>query len=197
MGKRLFDIVASLCGLIILSPLFLLIAGWIKIDSPGFVFYCQERVGRYGKIFRIHKFRTMCSGADKNGGLTIGHDKRITCCGYFLRKYKLDELPQLIDVLFGSMSLVGPRPELAEFMTKYPIEVQNKILSVRPGITDLASIEMIDENKILGQSKNPQKMYIDTIMPRKAEFYIHYIDTQSFIGDIKIILTTLNKILSN
>ena len=95
------------------------------------------------------------------------------------------------------MSLVGPRPELAEFMTKYPIEVQNKILSVRPGITDLASIEMIDENKILGQSKNPQKMYIDTIMPRKAEFYIHYIDTQSFIGDIKIILTTLNKILSN
>lgn len=195
MSKRIFDFLLSLIGLIILSPLFVVIAAWIMADSSGGIFYRQERVGKNGKPFRIHKFRTMVVNADKSGGLTVGKDSRITNSGKVLRHYKLDELPQLIDVLFGKMSLVGPRPEIAEFMNLYPDDVRQKILSVRPGITDWASIHMVDENDLLAKYDNPRQAYIDEIMPQKARFYVEYVDNQSFWGDIKIILATIKKIV--
>lgn len=194
--KRLFDVIASSFGLLVLSPILVGVAVWIKLDSKGEVFFRQERVGRNGKIFKIHKFRTMTINAQAiGGGLTIGKDNRITKAGNFLRRYKLDELPQLIDVLEGSMSLVGPRPEIAEFMQLYPPEQREKILSVRPGITDQASIEMVDENDILGQYDNPRQAYIDIIMPIKAKYYIAYVDNHNMKEDIGIILQTLLKII--
>lgn len=194
MSKRIFDFLLSLIGLIILSPIFVVIALWIMADSSGGIFYRQERIGKNGKPFRIHKFRTMVVNADKSGGLTVGKDNRITNSGQVLRRYKLDELPQLIDVLFGKMSLVGPRPELAEFMDLYPDDVRQKILSVQPGITDWASIKMIDENDLLAQYDNPRQAYIDEIMPQKAQFYVQYVENQSLWEDIKIILATIKKI---
>ena len=194
MSKRIFDFLLSLIGLILLSPIFIIIAFWIMADSSGGIFYRQERVGKNGKPFRIHKFRTMVVNADKSGGLTVGKDNRITNSGQVLRRYKLDELPQLIDVLFGKMSLVGPRPELAEFMDLYPDDVRQKILSVQPGITDWASIKMIDENDLLAQYDNPRQAYIDEIMPQKAQFYVQYVENQSLWEDIKIILATIKKI---
>ncbi|MBV7388033.1 sugar transferase [Pasteurellaceae bacterium TAE3-ERU1] len=193
--KRSFDIILSLLGLVILSPVFLLIAIWIKLDSPGEIFFRQQRVGQHGEIFRIHKFRTMRPNTEKISGLTIGKDSRITRSGHFLRKYKLDELAQLIDVLRGKMSLVGPRPEIAEFMELYPQAQRDKILSVKPGITDRASIEMIDENEILGQYENPRQAYIDIIMPMKAKFYIDYADNISIKEDFLIIMKTIHKII--
>lgn len=193
--KRVFDIFFSLLGLIILSPIFLFISIWIKFDSPGEIFFRQVRVGKNGNLFRIHKFRTMRINSEKEGGLTIGRDSRITRSGRFLRKYKLDELAQLIDVLLGDMSLVGPRPEIPEFMNLYPIEVRKKILSVKPGITDRASIEMIDENDILSKYDNPRQAYIDVIMPLKSKFYIAYAENISIFEDIKIILKTIIKII--
>lgn len=196
MCKRLFDVFASLCGLFLLLPLFALIALWIKADSPGGVFYRQERVGRFGRLFRIHKFRTMLVGADREGGLTIGADKRITRSGHFLRKYKLDELPQLIDVLKGDMSLVGPRPELPEFMRYYPADVREKILLVRPGITDWASVAMVDENELLGKYENPQEAYIHKIMPEKARHYLRYVEQKSLLTDIQLIFMTIYKVIS-
>lgn len=195
MSKRIFDFLLSLIGLILLSPIFIIIAFWIMADSSGGIFYRQERIGKNGKPFRIHKFRTMVVNADKSGGLTVGKDNRITNSGQVLRHYKLDELPQLIDVLFGKMSLVGPRPEIAEFMNLYPSDVRQKILSVRPGITDWASIHMVDENDLLAKYDNPRQAYIDEIMPQKAQFYMEYVDNQSFWGDIKIILATIKKIV--
>lgn len=189
--KRLFDFTFAFIGLIFLLPFFLLIGLWIKLDSKGKIFYRQERVGRGGKIFRIHKFRTMTSGADKKGALiTVGGDARITKAGSFLRKYKLDELAQLIDVFLGDMSLVGPRPEVAEFMNLYDEATRKKILSVRPGITDLASIEMKDENEILSKYPDPRQAYIEEIMPLKAKFYLDYVEKQTLLLDIKIILKT-------
>ena len=194
MSKRIFDFLLSLIGLILLSPIFIIIAFWIMADSSGGIFYRQERIGKNGKPFRIHKFRTMVVNADKSGGLTVGKDNRITNSGQVLRRYKLDELPQLIDVLFGKMSLVGPRPEIAEFMNLYPDDVRQKILSVQPGITDWASIKMIDENDLLAQYDNPRQAYIDEIMPQKAQFYVQYVENQSLWEDIKIILATIKKI---
>lgn len=196
MLKRSFDIVASLAGLIILLPAFMCIAIWIKIDSKGPVFFRQERVGRYGNNFRIHKFRTMATNSESAGRLTVGADSRITRSGKVLRKTKLDELPQLIDVLLGRMSLVGPRPEVPEFMNLYPLSQRQKILSVRPGITDRASIEMVDENEILGKYEDARQAYIDVIMPIKGEFYCNYVDNQSFTEDIKIVFSTFWKIIS-
>lgn len=196
MLKRSFDIVASLAGLIILLPAFMCIAIWIKIDSKGPVFFRQERVGRYGNNFRIHKFRTMATNSESAGRLTVGADSRITRSGKVLRKTKLDELPQLIDVLLGRMSLVGPRPEVPEFMNLYPLSQRQKILSVRPGITDRASIEMVDENEILGKYQDARQAYIDVIMPIKGEFYCNYVDNQSFTEDIKIVFSTFWKIIS-
>ncbi len=196
MLKRLFDFIASSVGLIVLSPILVVVAIWIKLDSKGGVFFRQQRVGLNGQLFAIHKFRTMRENTEQESRLTIGADNRITRSGQFLRKSKLDELPQLIDVLLGKMSLVGPRPEVPEFMDLYPKEQREKILSVRPGITDKASIEMVDENEILGQYEDARQAYIDVIMPMKAKYYLEYVDNNSLIGDIKLIFLTFKKIVS-
>lgn len=195
MLKRAFDVLSALAGLLVLLPILLLVATWIKVDSPGPIFYRQIRVGRYGVPFRIHKFRTMTVNAEQTGRLTVGADNRITRSGHFLRKYKLDELPQLIDVVLADMSLVGPRPEVQEFIDCYPVDVREKVLSVRPGITDRASIEMVDENDLLAAYENPRQAYIDVILPVKQKFYLDYVDQQSFSTDIKIIFATIKKII--
>jgi len=195
MFKRVFDFVCALVGILVLLPVFIFVAVWVKLDSSGPVFYRQVRVGRHGVTFQIHKFRTMSVNADLSGRLTVGLDSRVTRSGHFLRKYKLDELPQLIDVVVGSMSLVGPRPEVQEFIDCYPVEVRDKVLSVRPGITDRASIEMVDENELLATYENPRQAYIDVVLPIKQKFYLDYVDTQSFINDIKIILITVVKVV--
>lgn len=196
MCKRIFDLLCSGIGLILLFPVFLLIVVWIKLDSPGPIFFRQVRVGRFGKPFRIHKFRTMRVDAEKSGRLTVGADSRVTKSGFILRKYKLDELPQLIDVLAGRMSLVGPRPEVQEFIDCYPAVVRDKILSVRPGITDWASIAMVDENQLLAAYSDPRQAYIDIVLPIKQRFYLSYVDQQGFITDIRIIYSTILKVLS-
>lgn len=196
MLKRGFDIVASFAGLVLLLPVFVCVAIWIKLDSKGPVFFRQVRVGRYGAPFRIHKFRTMAVNTESAGRLTVGTDSRITRSGSLLRKTKLDELPQLVDVFLGRMSLVGPRPEVPEFMSLYPSSEREKILSVRPGITDRASIEMVDENEILAKYDDARQAYIDVIMPIKSKFYCDYVDNKSFVGDIKIIFLTIYRIVS-
>jgi lipopolysaccharide/colanic/teichoic acid biosynthesis glycosyltransferase len=173
----------------------LLIAILIKLDSPGPVFFRQTRVGRGGEPFRIHKFRTMTSGTgSRDMQLTVGADPRITRTGRWLRKYKLDELAQLIDVVQGSMSLVGPRPEVPEYVAHYPAETRQIVLSVRPGITDNAAIEYRDENDILAQSADPEREYIEKILPAKLEHYRHYVAEHSLPGDIAIILRTLGAV---
>lgn len=193
--KRIFDIVFSLLGLIILLPIFLIIAIAIKIDSKGPVFFKQVRVGKNGKEFSILKFRTMVVDAEKKGlQITVGRDSRITKVGYFSRKYKLDELPQLINVLLGDMSFVGPRPEVSKYVAIYD-ENQRIVLKVKPGITDIASIEFIDENLLLSQSNDPERVYIEDIMPKKLKLNIEYIKNISIITDIKLILKTIFKII--
>lgn len=196
MFKRSFDIIASTLGLLLLLPLFIAVSIIIKLDSRGPVFFRQERVGRYGIIFSIHKFRTMKVSSEYKSRLTIGNDSRITKCGSFLRKTKIDELPQLIDVLLGNMSIVGPRPEVIEFIDCYPDNVKKHVLSVRPGITDRASIEMIDENLILEQYNDPKSAYIEHVLPLKQKYYIEYINDNSLLIDLKIIIDTLLKIVS-
>jgi lipopolysaccharide/colanic/teichoic acid biosynthesis glycosyltransferase len=195
MLKRNFDILASLIGLVCLSPIFIVVAIWIKVDSRGSVFFRQVRVGQYGIPFKIHKFRTMKVDSESTGRLTVGADVRITPSGHFLRKTKVDELPQLIDVLIGKMSLVGPRPEVQEFINYYPLDIKDKVLSVRPGITDKASIEMVDENEILAGYQNSRQAYIDIILPIKQKYYVEYVDMNNFWFDIKIIFLTLSKII--
>ena len=197
MAKRLFDLAGAGVGLLLLSPLLLLISAWIKLDSPGPVFYRQVRVGRFGSPFRIHKFRTMRTDADRIGlPLTVGSDPRITRSGRFLRHYKLDELPQLIDVLLGKMSLVGPRPEVPKYVEHYPADVRALVLSVRPGITDLASIAYRDENALLGGSTNPDRTYLEEVLPAKLRFNVEYARQNNLLGDIKIIMRTLIAIVS-
>lgn len=192
IGKRLFDIALSLLGLTFLAPLFLLIAVLIKAESSGPVFFRQERVGLHGRPFRIHKFRTMRADRESAGPLlTIGADPRITRVGRFLRRYKLDELPQLIDVLLGRMSLVGPRPEVPKYVALYPEEVHEKVLSVRPGITDWASIRFRDENALLGRAADPERAYVEEVLPIKLRFYLEYVDTRSFLVDLRIIFATI------
>lgn len=195
MIKKAFDLSASFVGLILLSPLFLFVAIWIKSDSKGPVFFRQERVGLNGVNFNIHKFRTMKVLAESEGRLTVGLDSRITPSGYFLRKYKIDELPQLIDVFFGKMSLVGPRPEVQEFIDLYPEDIKNRVLSVKPGITDVASIEMSNENDILGKYDDARQAYIDIILPIKQKHYLEYIDKHNIWLDLRIILLTLKKVI--
>ncbi|RMG79073.1 MAG: sugar transferase [Bacteroidetes bacterium] len=195
MLKRLFDIVFSLIGIILLSPLMLVITLLIMLDSKGGVIFRQKRIGKNGKPFYILKFRTMKPDSEKSGQLTVGgKDSRITRVGYFLRKYKLDELPQLFNVLKGDMSFVGPRPEVPKYVELYTDE-QRQILKVKPGITDYASIEYINENEILGQSNNPEETYIKEIMPQKIALNLKYIHEKGFWKDIKIILLTLKKII--
>ena len=194
MAKRLFDIVSSGIGLLCLAPVFVVMAIWIKLDSRGPVFYRQTRVGRYGRDFRIFKFRSMRVGSDKGRQITVGErDPRITRSGYFIRRYKIDELPQLINVFLGDMSVVGPRPEVRKYVDLYS-EEQRKVFQVRPGITDLASIKYRNENELLSQVDDPDTYYIDVTMPDKLTINLEYIRHQSFMGDIKIIFNTLFKI---
>lgn len=195
--KRLFDILISAMGLLMLAPLFVLIAVWIKLDSPGPVFYRQVRVGRYGKDFRIFKFRSMRTDADKGSLITIGgHDSRITRSGYFIRKTKIDELPQLINVLLGDMSLVGPRPEVRHYVNYWTAE-QMHVLDVRPGITDPASIRYRNENELLATAQDPEKYYIEVIMQDKIALYLDYVQNASFWGDIRLIYLTFIAILKD
>ena len=194
MLKRIFDIILSLFGLIILLPFMLIIAIFIKLDSKGPVFFKQIRVTKGGREFKIFKYRTMKVGSDKYSQITVGKDNRITGIGSFLRKYKLDEIPQLINVLIGDMSLVGPRPEVPKYVVLYTDE-QKEILKVRAGITDYASIEFSDENDLLASEKDPEKAYIEKIMPKKIELNKKYLSEISVLTDIKIILLTIKKIL--
>ena len=188
--KRLFDILVSGIGLLCLCPLFILVAIWIKLDSAGPVFYRQVRVGRYNKDFRIFKFRSMRIGSDKGSLVTIGgRDPRITRSGYFIRKFKIDELPQLINVLVGDMSLVGPRPEVRHYVNYWTPE-QMHVLDVRPGITDPASIKYRNENELLAQAEDPEKYYIEVIMQEKIKLYLEYAEKSSFWYDIKLIFQT-------
>lgn len=196
MIKRLFDLVASGIGLLALFPLLLMIAVAIKLESRGPVFFRQERVGQFGKLFKIHKFRTMVTDAERHGlQITVGADGRITRVGAALRKWKLDELAQLIDVFMGQMSLVGPRPEVPKYVAYYPAEVRAVVQSVRPGITDWASIKFKDENDMLGQSSDPHSAYINDVLPIKLAYYVEYVRCRTFIGDLKIILATLGALL--
>jgi lipopolysaccharide/colanic/teichoic acid biosynthesis glycosyltransferase len=193
--KRIFDIFCSGIGLIILSPIFLVIILIIITDSKGGYFYKQIRVGQQNKDFYLFKFRSMKTGADKKGLLTVGgRDPRITKIGYYLRKYKIDELPQLINVFIGDMSLVGPRPEVRKYVDLYSKQ-QLKVLSVRPGITDNASILYFNENELLGQSSDPEETYIKEIMPEKINLNLKYIEEYNLFTDIKIIFKTIKKIV--
>ena len=188
--KRVFDIIASGLGLIVLSPLFLILAVWIKLDSKGPVFYRQVRVGRYNRDFRIFKFRSMRVGSDKGSLVTIGgHDPRVTRSGYFIRKFKFDELPQLINVLVGDMSLVGPRPEVRHYVD-YWTEEQMRVLDVRPGITDPASIKFRNENELMEKAEDPEKYYIEVIMQEKIRLYLEYVQNHSFLYDLGLIFKT-------
>lgn len=195
MLKRAFDILFSLLGLLALFPFFLLISIVIVIDSRGGVFYRQVRVGKLGRDFKMFKFRSMCTGADKKGLLTVGaKDSRVTATGFYLRKYKLDELPQLLNVLIGDMSIVGPRPEVRKYVEMYSVE-QQKVLSAQPGITDYASIEFLNENELLGKASDPEEIYISEIMPVKLDLNLKYIRDQSFFNDLKIIFKTIRRII--
>ncbi|MBN2373809.1 sugar transferase [bacterium] len=189
--KRLFDIVFSLIGLLLTFPIFLFLAIWIKIDSPGPVFYRGVRVGRHGRLFRIFKFRTMVLNAEKIGGpSTADDDPRITRVGRFIRRFKFDELPQFINVFFGDMSFVGPRPEVQHYVDMYT-EEEKAILNVRPGITDWASIWNPDEGAILAGSPDPEKTYMEEIRPQKLKLQLKYARERTFWTDIKIIFVTL------
>jgi lipopolysaccharide/colanic/teichoic acid biosynthesis glycosyltransferase len=194
--KRALDLSFAALGLILLSPLLAVLAALVKFSSPGPVFFRQERVGLHGKPFRIHKFRTMRSDtADRGPLITAEGDSRITRAGRWLRRYKLDELPQLIDVLAGDMSLVGPRPEVPRFVAAYPEAMRQKILSVRPGITDVASLEFIDENKLLAAAVDPEREYLEKILPHKLLHYAAYVENRSLSMDLAILVRTLASIL--
>ncbi|MFK7785482.1 MAG: sugar transferase [Crocinitomicaceae bacterium] len=193
--KRLFDIFVSLIILLIFLPFGIIISILIILESKGGAFYIQERIGRNGKSFGLFKFRTMRKNADKNGKLTVGmRDQRITKVGYILRKSKLDEFPQFLNVLIGQMSIVGPRPEVQEYVDHYTDE-QRKVLTVRPGITDYASLEYFDENKLLGESEDPQRTYIQEIMPAKIELNKKYLERPTIGHDIQIMWKTFVKII--
>ena len=192
---RFFDIIFSIIGLVILSPIFIVLYLLIRIESKGGGFYSQERIGKNGKPFKLYKFRSMRIGSDKKGLITIGEkDNRITKTGFILRKYKLDELPQLWNVFIGDMSLVGPRPEVKKYTDLYT-EEQKHVLQVRAGITDWASIKYVDENKILGEAKDPDEAYVNLIMPNKIKLNMVYIQHQTLGEYFKIIFTTFKEIV--
>lgn len=191
--KRVFDFFAALIGIIVISPILIVVSIAIKLDSPGNIMFLQKRVGRDEKEFYIYKFRTMVTDAEKLGKqITVGKDSRITKVGVFLRKYKIDELPQLFNVLKGDMSLVGPRPEVPKYVALYS-EEQKKVLSVRPGITDLASLRYSDENEILGKVDNPEEYYINVIMKDKLNLNLEYIEKSNLFFDISLIIKTIIK----
>jgi len=193
--KRLFDIVFSLALIVLLLPVGFVVSIWIVLDDFGSPFFVQQRVGLGGKNFGLLKFRSMRKNAESKGQLTVGmKDNRITRSGYFIRKYKIDELPQLVNVFLGEMSVVGPRPEVPKYVSLYNEEQQN-VLSIKPGITDFASIEYVRENELLSASSDPEKTYIEEIMPAKLELNLKYLREQSFLTDMKIILQTIKAIL--
>lgn len=193
--KRIFDIVASGFGLLVMSPVFLILAIWIKLDSKGPVFYRQVRVGRKNRDFRIFKFRSMRVGADKMGLITVGgHDPRVTRSGYFIRKYKLDEFPQLINVFIGDMSLVGPRPEVRKYVDLYTSE-QMQVLDVRQGVTSLASIRYRNENELLEKVEDSDQYYINVVMQDKLAIDLEYIRNVSFGYDIRLVFQTFWEII--
>lgn len=194
--KRLFDIVAASCGLLLLSPVFLLLALWIKADSRGPVFYRQSRVGRRNRDFRLYKFRSMRVGADRAGLITVGgRDPRVTPSGYYIRKYKLDELPQLLNVLRGDMSLVGPRPEVRRYVDLYTPE-QMHVLDVRPGITDMASILYRNESELLAHAEDPDRYYVEVVMQDKLRINLEYVANRSFAYDLQLIFKTFRAIVA-
>lgn len=197
MLKRLIDAAVSALALLLLAPLLLLLALWIKLDSPGPSLFRQERVGRGGQLFRIRKLRTMVHDPDHAGpGITVGQDERITRAGHFLRRSKLDELPQLLDVLQGHMSLVGPRPELPQYVALYPAALRNKILSLRPGITDLASIEYRNEGELLAKAVDPEREYREVILPAKLKLAAAYVDQASLWFDLRLLWRTVQAVWS-
>lgn len=192
MVKRLFDFLVALLALIVLSPVLLVVGAMIRIDSRGPVLFRQERVGRHGRLFRIHKFRTMSLDAGGSGlQVTAADDRRITRIGHMLRRYKIDELPQLIDVLVGNMSLVGPRPEVPRYVAAWPADAREEILSVRPGITDPIALEYFDEAVLLAGSANAEWTYLHEILPRKVSGYRHYVKRRTFWGDMHVIVATI------
>jgi len=192
---RLFDIVFSFIGLLILLPFFIFFSLFIAIGSGFPVFFTQERIGLLGKPFYLIKFRTMREGSNESGLLTVGdRDSRITKVGYYLRKYKMDELPQLFNVLKGDMSFVGPRPEVSKYVELYN-EEQRHVLDVRPGITDIASITYLDESEVLSRSEDPERAYVEKIMPHKIQLNLQYLEKRSLLTDIGVILRTLRGIL--
>jgi lipopolysaccharide/colanic/teichoic acid biosynthesis glycosyltransferase len=195
-GKRLFDVVLSATALLVLSPLLLALALWVRLDSPGPALYRQRRVGRYGREFVIHKFRTMVSDPRGQGALfTVTGDARITRSGVWLRHTKLDELPQLFDVLRGCMSLVGPRPEVARYVAHYDDEVRHRLLSVRPGLTDYASIEYRHEGDVLAQAADPEKEYVEVVLPRKLQLSLRYVNDMSALTDLRVLVRTAQAIV--
>ena len=196
IAKRLLDIALAVIGLCLVCPLLILIAVSIKLDSVGPVLFRQQRVGRNGRLFRIRKFRTMVLDAPRLGAeITIDQDPRITRVGRLLRQFKLDELPQLVDVLLGDMSIVGPRPEVPKYVQCYPETVRKEILSVRPGITDPASIEFFDESTMLKGSQDPERTYIEEILPIKLRYYVQYVRERSMLLDLLVIVKTLTRIV--
>lgn len=198
IAKRLFDLLLTLPGLLLLLPLMAVIALWVRLDSPGPVLFRQQRVGRGGVSFALLKFRSMRVDAEKLGPkVTVGADPRITRSGQLLRKSKLDELPQLFNVVMGQMSLVGPRPEVPEYVAHYPAEIHDKVLSVLPGITDLASIEFRNENAMLEGADDPVATYLNEIMPIKLDYYVSYVEQRSLWLDLKIIFRTFWAVVSH
>jgi lipopolysaccharide/colanic/teichoic acid biosynthesis glycosyltransferase len=197
MAKRLFDLCGAALALVLLSPLLLAIALIVKLDSPGPVFYRQERVGRFGKLFLIHKFRTMVADAPQRGpALTVGDDARITHTGRWLRRTRLDELPQLVDVLAGHMSLVGPRPEVPMYVAHYPAALRERALSVRPGITDPSSLLYLDESELLARAADPEREYIEVILPRKLQCAADYAAQANLRSDVVVLLRTLRLLIA-
>jgi lipopolysaccharide/colanic/teichoic acid biosynthesis glycosyltransferase len=195
IAKRLFDLVSAIAGLVVLGPLFVIIAAAIKATSKGPVFFQQERVGRHGRPFRIIKFRTMRVGGEVHGQLTIGADPRVTGVGAFLRKYRIDEFPQLLNVLKGEMSFVGPRPEVPKYVALYPVRAREVILSVRPGVTDKAAIEFRNEASLLATAPDPERVYIEQVLPAKVRYHLEYVEKRSFGGDLLLMLRTVVAVL--
>jgi lipopolysaccharide/colanic/teichoic acid biosynthesis glycosyltransferase len=194
--KRLFDIFFTLPGTVLLAPVMACVAIWVRLDSRGPILFRQTRVGQHGRPFQVLKFRTMRPEGDRGGlKITAADDPRITRCGRLLRRYKLDELPQLINVLRGDMSLVGPRPEVPEYVARYPSAIRDAVLSLRPGITDFAALEFRNETELLRSSVDPEQTYLNDILPTKLALYERYIQERSILIDLKLILSTLRAIL--
>jgi lipopolysaccharide/colanic/teichoic acid biosynthesis glycosyltransferase len=196
VGKRLFDLVGASLALLLLAPLLLAIAAWIRLDSPGPALFRQERVGRGGRPFRIHKFRTMVADAPQRGpAITVGDDARVTRAGRWLRRWRFDELPQFVDVLVGDMSLVGPRPEVPRYVALYPPALRDEVLALRPGMTDPASIANLDESALLARAADPEREYVEVLLPRKLKASLDYARTATLGSDVVVLWRTLRRLL--